>query len=836
MREKKVLKKWMALALACALVISAMGFDRAINAQAEDEVIENLIVNGDFDAEDGMDAEGWTPGKQEIVKEPIIKDIMTNGGFDSTTPGFTNYASSNGSIAVVQEETNKVLRLTTNSTRTLTIGKYGFGVTPGTEYTVSFKVKIPNNGATEAKISAYTFQRNNSSSQIGNTSIGTGYIYASEDNGWQTKEFKFTAVDTAITCDLRFEMYAYQDASVDIDDIKITYISGEQNKTVVTEYIENGDFSKDDLKWSVASGEGDVTIDGEALKINRSGDNLWVKYNSDIPVTPNKQYTFSFSMRGDNVTRLYSYLYHKDVNGTNLNKSTSYVDNMQPQATSRIITYTYTPSEGVGRIEFRFNVGVSAGTVYVDNFSITSQEDVYGDGITLNGTDFEMQLSDGNSAIYSGAEFTTNAWYRYSYDVVADETLTKAGLKVGNDIKTATSGTFKYVDGQEIGFGTAGEGKAYFDNLIIQKISGTGELIANGSFDVTDETTTSGYADWNAGAEKIITQGNNLVPNGGFESATDGKPSNWNVSSFSGATVVDNESAEGSRALKLSWATGDGTKTVWMNAYGTLSKNTTYTITFQMKTSDSSVRMRPYLVIKPSIGNLPYIYLDTITSTAGTDWQKMTYSYTTPDDLLSTANYVLRFEMTTTPATVYIDDVQVYQTEIVTQNDPVVSETTAQGIAGVDLSGDQCYLETEVAETQAGVSYILAMNTAVQGSGSGKIDLINDGESETIGELTGATVTAQKYLVSSPEATSYKLRFKVDGQNTTLSLGDVSMYMNCGDFDWDNDVEEDDFDTMREALLGIADADALYFCDLTGDGVGTVTDLIRMKLYAVGIK
>lgn len=845
MRGKKVLKKWMAIALVCALVISAMGLDRAINAQAEDEVIENLVSNGDFDSEDGIDASGWTPGEREIEKETVVTEVLSDSVNGGTTKVSEVYAyKDNGSFQVESDDTDYALKLTKDSANTT----YAVGIdqiqniAADREYTVSFKLKNPANSG--IKFRPLLTERVNSKWHNNGTEK---MYYTTANSEWETKEYKFTATGTAESGKGLFLQFHLEGAggTVYLDDIKITYISGEQNKAIVTEHIKNGDFSSAELNWSVATGDtGSLSLDGEEMKLDGS---FRAQYNDSITATKNQAFTISYKTRGAaglSTTRVNLRIIERDAKGNGLGNPHNYeMDNRTPTVAGSVASKTHTvKSESASHIEVQIVITNADATVWIDDFSLTSQEYVYGDGITLNGTDYEMQLSDGNSAIYSGAEFTANTWYRYSYDVVADGTLTKAGLKVGDGIKTSTSGTFKYVDGQGIGFATAGEGKAYFDNLIIQKISGTGELIANGTFDVTDETTTSGYADWDAGAEKIITQGNNLVSNGGFQTtsttANVGATSWHRRSGVEGsATCIDDEDVSGNKVLKMSFASGAKSTEVGMSSYITLKPSTEYEINFKLKVFANTNANERYVyfttgaVVKATSTSMPQIG-EVIYKTINNDWQNITLTYKTPSDLQASSNFLLYFKMGNFSGMAYVDDVKLYQKEIVTYNNPVVSETTAQGMAGVDLSGDQCYLETEVAETKADASYILTMNTA----GSGKINLINDEQCKKIAELTGDTVTAKKYLVSSSEATSYKLRFIVDGQNTTLFLGNVSMYMNRGDFDCDNYLEEDDFATMREALLGIADADALSFCDLTGDGVGTVTDLIRMKLYAVGSK
>lgn len=129
---------------------------------------------------------------------------------------------------------------------------------------------------------------------------------------------------------------------------------------------------------------------------------------------------------------------------------------------------------GDAKVYFRIQLTkkVAETPVCIDDVKITYEQAsgtlVYSDGILLDGTDYAMKLSNGNSATYN-ASLTAGTWYEYSYDVHSDSAQSgfKAGFKAGNTLYTETSGMFKATEGMTVGFATKGTGVAYFDNLSI---------------------------------------------------------------------------------------------------------------------------------------------------------------------------------------------------------------------------------------------------------------------------------------------------------------------------------------------------------------------------------
>lgn len=155
---------------------------------------------------------------------------------------------------------------------------------------------------------------------------------------------------------------------------------------------------------------------------------------------------------------------------------------------------TFTRTAGFTKMAIRINMLATVRVpVYVDDIAITyeaaSDEMVYGDGIIMDGSDYAMKLSNGNSTTYS-ATLTAGNWYEYSYDVHTENAGSgfSYGIKLGDEIKTATTGIYQATEGMTIGFGTNGTGTAYFDNLVVT--AHTHNFVQG----ATDETTIAAEA------------------------------------------------------------------------------------------------------------------------------------------------------------------------------------------------------------------------------------------------------------------------------------------------------------------------------------------------------
>lgn len=483
MTKKNLWKRTTAVALVAILMIP-VGIQGANDISVAEAAETNLVVNGDFDADAGaIDVSDWTPGAATVAQETEKMDIMTDGGFNSGSTVFNNLASDKGTIARVQEGSNYVLQMTTNSTNTLTIGKGGLPVVGGTEYTVSFKIKIPDNGDADttknARIDAYTFQRG-SSGVIGGTEVHSDLILKTENDDWETKSFTFTAVTDAVTCDLRFSMNTYV-TSVYIDDVEITSAIFHDKMQDVSLELENADFESGTDGWEKVDGNNLSVANGyvgQSLKFDiAQSAGTWGDAQQGVAVEPNTTYTFTFWTKlvptNGNITtalRIWDYTDNTQISNTGYVAQTT--SNQETEWTQ--VTYEHTTGSQTNRLMLRLvghhmNRNGASGTCYFDNLSITTKKPVYGDGIVLNGTDYEMKLSNGNSATYGGISFIAGKWYDYGFEVNKDATLGKAGLKVGDNILTATTGSFQYEENQIIGFATEGTGVAYFDNLVIKE-------------------------------------------------------------------------------------------------------------------------------------------------------------------------------------------------------------------------------------------------------------------------------------------------------------------------------------------------------------------------------
>ncbi len=394
---------------------------------------------------------------------------------------------------------------------------------------------------------------------------------------------------------------------------------------------------------------------------------------------------------------------------------------------------------------------------------------------------------------------------------------------------------------------------AYYITNVRLRIVGQGELISNGSFNTL--ASDGSFRDWYPGMIAVSDRGSNLLSNGSFEKekATTGfTAEGWNLrtGNAEGAVVTTETKnvADGEKALKMTWATGDPSLEVGMGGYGTFEKSTTYNISFKAKTTDTIMYLETYLYVKNAKGTADKIGLETIRTTDN-DWKQMTYTYTTADeDLLESENFLLCFKMGNYPATVYIDDVQIYKkgSGADTPQEVSVKKATVTGIDGVTIANNGGYIQTlTTKQTRTDATYILKMNTALTGTGKGRL-WINERANSTVLLDTfvtgGSSATEQKYLITPKVAATCTVRFQVWedwAADTAFSVGNVTMYMNRGDFDEDGEVTEDDLKAMRKALVGdtgVSDTEVLPYIDLTADGEGTVTDLIRMKWYASGRK
>lgn len=294
------------------------------------------------------------------------------------------------------------------------------------------------------------------------------------------------------------------DSAVDVSGWSVGLAQMEAVKKIVNA-VPNGDFEDGTVDdWTITN-TGNVAIEvvddatvGKVLYVGalttsnkvRKLDSTAVSVPTDVTeVTISFKYKVEGTSSG-NVT--FSALEYTDSSSTA--KASSLLTTKSTNDAWATYSETFTRNSGYTKMAFRMNLIATVRVpVYVDDIAITyeaaSDEMVYGDGIIMDGSDYAMKLSDGNSATYS-ATLTAGNWYEYSYDVHTENAGSgfSYGIKLGDEIKTATTGIFQATEGMTIGFGTNGTGTAYFDNLVVT--AHTHNFVQG----ATDETTIAAEA------------------------------------------------------------------------------------------------------------------------------------------------------------------------------------------------------------------------------------------------------------------------------------------------------------------------------------------------------
>ncbi len=181
---------------------------------------------------------------------------------------------------------------------------------------------------------------------------------------------------------------------------------------------------------------------------------------------------------------------------------------------------TYTGTAGYTKVAFRisatrsYRTAMTIDDAYI-SYELATGEKVYGDGIIMDGSDYAMKLSNGNSTTYSAA-LTAGEWYEYSYDAHRENTVEGFvyGLKLGDEIKTATSGVFQATEGMTIGFGTNGTGTAYFDDLVVTAHAHNFVEGAADDTTIASEATCTEPATYYETCQGCGTKGTDTFPSG----------------------------------------------------------------------------------------------------------------------------------------------------------------------------------------------------------------------------------------------------------------------------------------------------------------------------------
>lgn len=437
------------------------------------------------------------------ITYPVMEDIMPDGAFDGTLSWseLSNYAD-NGE-RVVDEAALKLTLSTTDDSAKYMVYKNNIPAKAGIEYTISYDVKVASEYQ-GVKVYAEVVERG------GTAQVVKGQeITPTADNTWQTITFKadgsaVQAKTDVTSWDLRIQVQG-AGAIVYVDNVTITYLMTQDMIQEVLAGIVNGNFENGMSSWYNRGEEKTAVVeyeeeneDDHILRVRADG----MSTMQTITVKPSTSYRITYLTKtelatGEGTVGTRLRLQQKKNDGTNYSYETPSTTNTSGLSVWTSMEYEFTTNSDVSGLEVAFLAtgvndvdGGNLGYAYFDDVKVVEIAPVYGDGVTLNGDNYAMKLSENNSATYDGASLVANTWYRFSYNVSADDNVTSAGFKVGDTIKTSTSGVFQYVEGQTIGFATEGTGVAYFDNLVIEPLSIT--MQANATYIMTVAQTLTG--------------------------------------------------------------------------------------------------------------------------------------------------------------------------------------------------------------------------------------------------------------------------------------------------------------------------------------------------------
>lgn len=484
---------------------------------------------------------------------------------------------------------------------------------------------------------------------------------------------------------------------------------------------------------------------------------------------------------------------------------------------------------------FEYPVEVEAGKSYEFTFCSKSTGTT-GKVCQILGSDW--------SPIYSGAEVwvtanTNGTWENitYTFDATVSEKIYLHWLMFGGEDNSWS-----------------------LTNLRLQVV-GDDELIPNGTFIDENVNCDTGYFGWYKMQYATTTKGPNLIVNSSFE---EDLTSSWIVAEKEGITVSTSNdyAASGSSSVKVS-SDVIGLYDQPQQIVSNVEPNTEYTISWKVLIDSTD-----------ALGNVyafPFVYEFNENATAVTgqhaldgttaaghsygNWLEFTRTITTAEN-----TRVLRIDLWNNFASntgcVYWDNIMVYASNVncATVDTMSIQKSSLTGISGLDITGNGCGIQANTTRaTVKDATYILKYNAALSGSGDTKLimykEVLDDegvltGYDERLQESISLTKEANtvKMLFASQDSGKYLVRFAMlETANTTkLSLGNISMKLNRGDFDENNGGYPDsaDFVEMRKAMIDHEEAteDAKTFAEMNADGVVNSKDLVRMKLYEARMK
>lgn len=406
-------------------------------------------------------------------------------------------------------------------------------------------------------------------------------------------------------------------------------------------------------------------------------------------------------------------------------------------------------------------------------------------------------------------------------------------------------------------------------NLRLQAVE-EDNLIQNGTFTDVDANNPTGYLGWGIGSDTYTGQGENIVKNGGMDTFLDvGYPGYFRLADWEARldfiTMEYAQGADGSENSAVKMISGDGTQVGGVTKLTsqfigdwqavTLEANTEYTLSFTGKAESSTSVMFVQILdattgYPAGLNEVGQIAKAEIASAANAGtWQ--TTNITFNSETVTNA-YVMIFcydwSNNTGGDIYYVDEVTLCQSNVSVKNAPTIEKISNSNIEGIQFGGGHfCYLATNtIAPTIANATYVLKMNTSLTGTGTVNMSFLNTYNGWTsdynFTVQTSEEVTAQRVLIPFTNSAVYEMRATLlnADENSLFSFGNVSLKLNRGDFDEDNDgyPDADDFSEMRKVLVGSEEAtdNAEAFAEMNADGNVDVLDLVRMKLYGARMK
>lgn len=442
-----------------------------------------------------------------------------------------------------------------------------------------------------------------------------------------------------------------------------------------------------------------------------------------------------------------------------------------------------------------------------------------------------VQLEAGKQYVLSFEGRLTGSGEHYAYACVGkNRTFSNEILNwgVGGTIKdkwakVSSPGTFdvdtdgEYYIGFRLTAGLDDEIALEITNVCVKVVGHEDVSISNSEFFTTVGIDGTVSVDgWEIAKDEYLTD--NLIINGDMEAET----SAWvDGNKQSALSVVKDADNEENQLLQVTYGG------VTYVRYGNIDvkPNTTYEMTYQFR-GDTKCRVYPYIKLYGTNQAETTVFDSDFPNRAPSEltWKTATYQFKTgTTDTKALAQVMINAG--SSGAVLYLDNISVRE---INTSETKLMQLDEETNRGVRLSGGNgCYLTTTTSSLLANSTYILNLTSALETKGTVKVLAENNTKQLEVGTEIGVNTC----LIQVPAAGKYLLKLGLTDTNM-LSLSNISMRLNVGDFNGDGNWSEDEYESMRASILGMENP----FSDLTGDGESTVLDLIRMELYAAGIK